>query len=75
LTVSSVIETGRLRLRPYTRDDIEPLRAVFADAYARRFYPLMGEAEKLAAWIEWNLAMNVTASACGRSNCAINPAG
>jgi len=56
LTVSSVIETGRLRLRPYTRDDIEPLRAVFADAYARRFYPLMGEAEKLAAWIEWNLA-------------------
>jgi ribosomal-protein-alanine N-acetyltransferase len=53
--MTSVLETARLRLRPYTRDDIEPLRAVFADAYARQFYPLMGEAEKLAGWIEWNL--------------------
>jgi len=48
LTVNSVIETARLRLRPYTRDDLEPLRAVFADAYARRFYPLMGDWQKLA---------------------------
>src|SRR3977135_3064125 len=54
--MNAVIETTRLRLRPYTRDDIEPLRAVFADAYARRFYPLMSEAERLAGWIESNLA-------------------
>lgn len=54
--MNTVMETARLRLRPYTHDDLEPLRAVFADAYARQFYPLMGEAEKLAAWIDWNLA-------------------
>jgi [ribosomal protein S5]-alanine N-acetyltransferase len=54
--MSAVFETQRLRLRAYTLDDLEPLRAVFADAYARRFYPLMGEAERLARWIEWNLA-------------------
>src|SRR5262249_49169220 len=46
---------ARLRLRPYRHDDIETLHAVFADAYARQFYPLMGEVQKLAAWIEWNL--------------------
>jgi RimJ/RimL family protein N-acetyltransferase len=50
------MQTARLRLRPYTLDDLEPLRAVFADASARRFYPLMGEAERLAHWINWNLA-------------------
>jgi RimJ/RimL family protein N-acetyltransferase/uncharacterized protein YndB with AHSA1/START domain len=54
--MTAVIETARLILRAYTHADLEPLRAVFADAYARRFYPLMGEAEKLAGWIDWNLA-------------------
>lgn len=52
----AVVETTRLRLRPYTPADLEPLRAVFADAYARRFYPAMGAAESLAKWIDWNLA-------------------
>ncbi len=56
MTAPAVLETARLRLRPYTRDDIEPLRAVFADAYARQFYPLMGAAEGLAKWIDWNIA-------------------
>jgi RimJ/RimL family protein N-acetyltransferase len=56
MSAQAVLETARLRLRPYTADDIEPLRAVFADAYARQFYPLMGAAEGLARWIEWNLA-------------------
>lgn len=54
--MDAVIETARLRLRAYTPDDVAPLRAVFADAYARRFYPLMGEAASLARWIDWNLA-------------------
>ena len=53
--MSTILETARLRLRPFTRADIEPLRAVFADAYARRFYPLMGELEKIAGWVEWSL--------------------
>jgi RimJ/RimL family protein N-acetyltransferase/uncharacterized protein YndB with AHSA1/START domain len=52
--MSTVIETARLRLRPYTHEDLEPLRAVFADAYARQFYPLMGEVERVAGWIAWN---------------------
>jgi RimJ/RimL family protein N-acetyltransferase len=54
--MQTVIETARLRLRPYTLADLEPLSAVFADAYAHRFYPQMAEAEKIARWIEWNLA-------------------
>lgn len=52
----TVLETARLRLRPYTPADLEPLRAVFADAAARRFYPAMDVAENLAKWIDWNLA-------------------
>src|SRR5262245_25803540 len=56
MTDDTVLETTRLRLRQYTPADVEPLRAVFADAYARQFYPLMGAAEGLAKWIGWNLA-------------------
>jgi RimJ/RimL family protein N-acetyltransferase len=54
--VETVLETERLRLRRFNRADAEALHAVFADAGARRFYPHMGEPERLAGWIEWNLA-------------------
>jgi RimJ/RimL family protein N-acetyltransferase len=53
--LSSVIETARLRLRPFTPDDEAALFEVFADPYARRFYPQMEDPANVRAWIEWNL--------------------
>ena len=50
-----IIETARLRLRCYVRDDAEALYDVFADPYARRFYPQMADREKVDDWISWNL--------------------
>ncbi|HSQ61541.1 MAG TPA: GNAT family N-acetyltransferase [Acidobacteriota bacterium] len=51
----SVVETARLRLRRFTRDDLDALLEVFADPDARRFYPEMIEPAAVAAWIERNL--------------------
>jgi ribosomal-protein-alanine N-acetyltransferase len=49
------IETERLRLRPYRLADEAVLFQVFADPYARRFYPEMEDPSRVRAWIEWNL--------------------
>jgi RimJ/RimL family protein N-acetyltransferase len=51
-----ILQTERLRLRAYTQADEADLFDVFADPYARRFYPEMEEHAKVWAWIEWNLA-------------------
>src|SRR6516162_4289375 len=48
-------QTKRLRLRAYTNSDEAELFDVFADPYARRFYPEMAERANVRAWIEWNL--------------------
>jgi len=48
-------ETERLRLRAYTIADEAELFDVFADPYARRFYPEMADRAKVRAWIESNL--------------------
>jgi len=53
--MSSILETERLRLRRYTPDDAAALYTVFADPYARRFYPRMSDQEKIDDWIAWNL--------------------
>jgi RimJ/RimL family protein N-acetyltransferase len=50
-----VLQTERLRLRAYTTADEAELFDVFADPYARRFYPQMVDRAKVRAWIEWNL--------------------
>lgn len=50
-----VLETARLRLRRFTRDDADALSDVFADPEARRFYPEMEQPGAAAAWIERNL--------------------
>jgi [ribosomal protein S5]-alanine N-acetyltransferase len=49
------IQTERLRLRPYTLADEAALFKVFADPYARTFYPQMADLLKVRDWIEWNL--------------------
>jgi [ribosomal protein S5]-alanine N-acetyltransferase len=50
-----VIQTRRLGMRRYVADDLEALRAVFADPYATKFYPAMHETAALERWIGWNL--------------------
>jgi len=50
-----VIDTARLRLRAYTPADEAALFEVFADPYARQFYPEMADRGKVRRWIEWNL--------------------
>jgi len=53
--MSTIIETERLRLRCYVREDADALYDVFADPYARQFYPRMAHREKIDDWIDWNL--------------------
>lgn len=48
-------QTDRIRFRRYTFDDADALFQVFADPYARRFYPQMEDPAKVLKWIEWNL--------------------
>lgn len=50
-----ILQTRRLGLRRYRPDDTEPLRAVFADPYAARFYPAMNTSAALERRIDWNL--------------------
>jgi len=50
-----VIETERLRLRQLTPADGSVLLDVFADPYAREFYPDMTDYAWVVRWIEWNL--------------------
>ena len=49
------LETERLRLRAYTLADESAVFEVFADSYARDFYPEMSNRAKVRGWIEWNL--------------------
>ena len=53
--MSAIIETERLRLRCYVREDAAALFDVFADPYARRFYPQMADPAAVEDWISWNL--------------------
>ena len=50
-----ILETHRLRLRLYTLDDEAALFEVFADPYARRFYPEMEDRAQVRRWIQWSL--------------------
>jgi RimJ/RimL family protein N-acetyltransferase len=50
-----ILETERLRLRPYTLADEAALFEVFSDAEARMFYPEMDDRANVRRWIEWNL--------------------
>jgi len=52
-----ILRTERLRLRAYTTADEAELFEVFADPYARRFYPEMADRANVRAWIEWNLLL------------------
>jgi RimJ/RimL family protein N-acetyltransferase len=46
-----VIETERLRLRPYLREDADELAAMFADPDHMRFYPATFTPEQTREWV------------------------
>jgi RimJ/RimL family protein N-acetyltransferase len=51
----TVLETPRLRLRLYRRDDEQDVARLFGDELARTFYPDMTDPRSAGRWIEWNL--------------------
>jgi len=48
----AVIETERLRLRPYRHDDLEALAEMFADPVHMEWYPTAFSREQTQAWID-----------------------
>jgi ribosomal-protein-alanine N-acetyltransferase len=47
-----LLETERLRLRPYRREDVESLAPMFADAEHMRFYTFAFSREQTEAWVD-----------------------
>jgi ribosomal-protein-alanine N-acetyltransferase len=54
-TSDFLLETERLRLRPYTRDDLDDLASIVGDAVTMRYYPHPFSREDASRWIERNL--------------------
>jgi RimJ/RimL family protein N-acetyltransferase len=48
-------ESDRLKFRDMNHADLDDLYRMFADNYARRFYPLMADMGQVRGWIDWNL--------------------
>jgi RimJ/RimL family protein N-acetyltransferase len=53
--VAAILETERVRLRPYTHDDLDDLAAMFADEEHMRFYSHPKSRDESQRWIDWNL--------------------
>ena len=52
-----MLETERLRLRPFTHDDLDDAAAMFGDAETMRYYPRPFTREESLGWIDWNLRL------------------
>lgn len=50
-----VIETERLLLREYTREDFHALFEILSDPETMQHYPESFDEEHTKSWIEWNL--------------------
>lgn len=55
--MSAVLETPRLRLRPFSLDDLDELAAMVADDEQMRFYPGTRTRAEAEAWISRNLSL------------------
>jgi RimJ/RimL family protein N-acetyltransferase len=53
-TPDYLLRTSRLGFRQYHEGDVPALAEVFGDAYARQFYPVHGQHDKLQAWVTWS---------------------
>jgi ribosomal-protein-alanine N-acetyltransferase len=54
-TSDFVLETDRLRLRPYALEDVDDLAPIVEDAVTMRYYPQPFTREEASAWIDRNL--------------------
>ncbi len=52
-----MLETDRLRLRPFVRDDLDETAAMLGDPETMRYYPAPKSREESLGWIEWNLRL------------------
>ena len=50
-----MIETERLLLREYSRDDFDALYEIMSDPETMQHYPAPFDKERTGRWIEWNL--------------------
>lgn len=55
--MTPILETRRLRLREFSRHDLDELAAMVADEEQMRFYPGPRSRDEASAWIERNLAL------------------
>jgi RimJ/RimL family protein N-acetyltransferase len=55
--VHTILETPRLRLRPFTIRDLDPLAAMVADREQMRYYPRPKTRAEASAWINRNLSL------------------
>lgn len=53
--MSLILETSRMRLRPFRHDDLDELAAMFADEETMRYYPRPKTRNESQDWIAWNL--------------------
>ena len=53
--MADALETRRLRLRPFTRSDLDPLADMVADPEQMAFYPRPRTRAEASAWIDRNL--------------------
>lgn len=53
---TAIIETERLRLRPYTTEDLDALAAIVGDPITMSFWPQPFTRENTSAWIERSLS-------------------
>jgi [ribosomal protein S5]-alanine N-acetyltransferase len=51
-----ILQTTRLMLRPFTRDDVPALEAVLGDPIAMQWYPAPFDRSGVEQWIERNIA-------------------
>ena len=50
-----MLETARVRLRPFELDDLDALEGILGDARTMRFYPQPFTRGACRRWIEWNV--------------------
>ena len=50
-----ILETERLRLREYTKDDFEALYEILSDPVTMQHYPKPYDAAGTKRWLDWSL--------------------
>jgi RimJ/RimL family protein N-acetyltransferase len=50
-----IIETERLRIRPYSMDDFDALYEILSDRETMKYYPKPYDEDGVRRWINWCL--------------------